>query len=153
MGVTILLLSGAPTVAVAFPIVILVGMASISFMTSTTAIVQVHADPRMHGRVLALQTVLLVGSTPIGGPILGAIADAWGARAPLVIGGIAALLAAAWGFWMDRRLGPGALLAAPGGFGMAGRWAPAPPDRGGGRAAADPPITTDQARTRQSVTS
>jgi MFS family permease len=104
MGVTILLLSAAPSVKAAFPIVILVGMASISFMTSTTAIVQVQADPRMHGRVLALQTVLLVGTTPVGGPILGAVADAWGARAPLVIGGVAALLAAGWGFLQMRRL-------------------------------------------------
>ena len=58
----------------------------------------------MHGRVLALQTVLLIGTTPIGSPVLGAVADAWGGRAPLVIGGIAALVTAAWGYWMDRRL-------------------------------------------------
>ena len=75
-------------------------------MTATTAIVQVRADPRMHGRVLALQTVLLVGTTPVGGPIMGAIADALGARVPLVIGGTAALLAALFGLVVGRRVLP-----------------------------------------------
>jgi MFS family permease len=105
-GVTSLLLAGAPSIAASFPIVFLVGFSSIAFMTATTAIVQVRADPRMHGRVLALQTVLLVGTTPIGGPIMGAIADATNARVPLVIGGAAALAAALFGFLVGRRVLP-----------------------------------------------
>src|SRR5204863_4383013 len=88
-GASSLLLAAAPSVAATFPIVAIVGFSSIAFMTATTAIVQVRADPRMHGRVLALQTVLLIGTTPIGGPIMGAIADATNARVPLVIGGAA----------------------------------------------------------------
>jgi MFS family permease len=102
-GASMLVLALAPSVAVVFPLVLVVGASSIAYMTATTAIVQVRADPRMHGRVLALQTVLLIGTTPIGGPILGAIADAWGARSTLVIGGAAALLAAAWGAAVWRR--------------------------------------------------
>jgi MFS family permease len=102
-GAAMLALSAAPSVAVAYPLVVLVGLSSISYMTATTAIVQVTADPRMHGRVLALQTVLLIGTTPIGGPILGAAADAWGARSTVVIGGVAALVAALWGFLVARR--------------------------------------------------
>jgi MFS family permease len=105
-GVTMLLLAMAPSVAATFPIVALVGFSSITFMTATTAIVQVRADPRMHGRVLALQTVLLVGTTPIGGPIMGAVADALGARVPLIIGGVAALLAALFGLVVGRRVLP-----------------------------------------------
>ncbi|HEX3620745.1 MAG TPA: MFS transporter [Acidimicrobiales bacterium] len=96
-GVTMLILAAAPSVAVTLPIVAVLGFASIAFMTATTAIVQVRAHPQMHGRVLALQTVLLIGTTPIGGPIMGAVADAAGARIPLVIGGASALLAALFG--------------------------------------------------------
>jgi MFS family permease len=96
-GATMVVLAAAPNVAVTLPIVAVVGFSSIAFMTATTAIVQVRADPRMHGRVLALQTILLIGTTPVGGPIMGAIADAVGARVPVVIGGVAALLAAAFG--------------------------------------------------------
>jgi MFS family permease len=96
-GATMLVLAAAPTIALTLPIVAVVGFTSIAFMTATTAIVQVRADPSMHGRVLALQTILLIGTTPVGGPLMGAIADAVGARIPLVIGGVAALLAALFG--------------------------------------------------------
>jgi len=81
-----------------------VGAASVAYMTATTAIAQVRTEPHMTGRVLAIQTVLLVGTAPIGGIILGAIADAVGARAPVVIGGVAALAAAAFGVLAARRL-------------------------------------------------
>jgi MFS family permease len=97
-GVSLLVLAASPGIAVVFPVVLLVGVCSISYVTATTAIVQVRAEPSMHGRVLALQTVLLVGTTPVGGPLLGAIADRLGDRAPLVVGGVAALVAAAGGW-------------------------------------------------------
>jgi MFS family permease len=112
-GASMLLLALAPSVAVVFPLVLLVGASSIAYMTATTAIVQVRADPRMHGRVLALQTVLLIGTTPIGGPILGAVADVWGARVTVVIGGAAALLAAAWGAAVWRRRAHRQAMAGP----------------------------------------
>src|SRR5438270_6736766 len=105
-GATSLLLAAAPNLAATFPIVVFVGVSSIAFMTATTAIVQLRADPRMHGRVPALQTVLLVGTTPIGGPIMGAIADATNARVPLVIGGAAALAAALLGLVAGRPVPP-----------------------------------------------
>jgi MFS family permease len=98
-----LVLSAVPNVGATFPVAALVGFTSIVFMTATTAIVQIRAEPRMHGRVLALQTVLMIGTTPVGGPIMGAVADAFGARIPLVIGGIAALGAAAFGLAAGRR--------------------------------------------------
>jgi hypothetical protein len=56
----------------------------------------------MQGRVLALQTVLLIGTTPVGGPLMGVVADTAGARVPLVIGGVAALLAALFGLVAGR---------------------------------------------------
>ncbi len=105
-GATSLVLAGAPNVALTLPIAALVGMSSISFMTATTAIVQVRADPAMHGRVLALQTVLLIGTTPVGGPLMGAMADAFGTRIPLVVGGTAALAAALFGWLAGRRVLP-----------------------------------------------
>ena len=79
--------SAVPGVALAVVAAALVGAASVAYMTATTAIAQVRTEPHMTGRVLAIQTVLLIGTTPIGGPILGAIADAVGARAPVLIGG------------------------------------------------------------------
>jgi MFS family permease len=73
-------------------------------MTSTTSIVQVEAEPAFHGRVLALQTALMVGTAPVGGPALGWMADRLGARAPIVLGAVACLAAAAYGGWAGRRV-------------------------------------------------
>ncbi len=103
-GAAMLALAPAPNMIVAIPVVFLVGVTSILYMTSTTSIVQVEADPAMHGRILALQTILLIGTAPIGGPIVGLLADLLGARAPLVVGGLASIAAGAWGFAATRRV-------------------------------------------------
>jgi len=103
-GASLLFLALVPNLALAIPVVLVVGLTSILFFTATTAIVQVEADPSMHGRILALQTVLLVGTAPIGGPIDGLIADVFGARAPLIIGGITSIMAAGWGVYAARRV-------------------------------------------------
>jgi MFS family permease len=102
-GFAMVALTFVPNVWWAYPVVLVVGGSSIVYMTSTTAIVQVRARPSMHGRVLALQTVLLVGTTPIGGPLLGAISDRWGPRTPVAVGAAASLGAASWGWWAMRR--------------------------------------------------
>ncbi len=49
------------------------------------------SDPSMRGRVLALQSVVFLGSTPVGGPIIGLVADHAGARWAMAVGGLAAL--------------------------------------------------------------
>ena len=105
LGVAMLLLAAAPGVAFAVPAVFLVGMAAILYLTATTAMVQVESRADMHGRVLSLQTVIFGGGTVIGGPILGLVADTVGGRAPIVLGGVACLLAAAFGLWAVRRFG------------------------------------------------
>jgi len=103
-GAAMLALAAMPNVASAFPVATLVGLTSIAFMASSTAIVQVRADAAMRGRVLALQAMVFIGSTPVGGPIIGAICDRYGARSGLVIGGVAALVTAAYG-WTARQRG------------------------------------------------
>jgi MFS family permease len=105
LGLAMTALSVVPDVGFAFAVAALVGLASVAYMTATTAMAQIRTDPQMIGRVLAIQTVLLVGTTPIGGPILGAVADWIGARAPMLIGGIGALIAAAFGEVAARRAG------------------------------------------------
>ena len=101
-GLSMLVFASAPQLATAYPIALVVGFTSITFMTTSTAIVQVRSDPAMRGRVLALQAIVFIGTTPIGGPILGAVSDQLGARAGLVVGGLAAIGAAAWGYLATR---------------------------------------------------
>jgi MFS family permease len=57
----------------------------------------------MRGRVLALQAMLFLGSTPVGGPIVGWVADEFGARYSIGLGALAALGAGLWGLAALRR--------------------------------------------------
>ncbi|HWJ62625.1 MAG TPA: MFS transporter, partial [Acidimicrobiales bacterium] len=107
-GVAMVLLSLAPGLGLAFPIAILLGLASIAFMTTSTAIVQLLAGAEYRGRVLAIQGMVFLGSTPIGGPIVGWVSDAVGPRAGIALGAVACFAAAAYGAraldLTDRRL-------------------------------------------------
>jgi len=103
LGIAMLLFAFVSRVAVAMSLMFLVGMASILYMTSTTAIVQVETKREFHGRVLALQTVLIAGTTLIGGPVLGWLADTLGGRAPIILGGVVCLLSAGFGYGAARR--------------------------------------------------
>src|SRR5262249_31757882 len=105
LGTSILMLAPVSSLALAVPIILLIGMAGILYMTATTAIAQVGSKREMHGRVLALQTVLIGGPLAVGGPILGWVADTFGGRAPMILGGIAAFIAAALGSWANHRYG------------------------------------------------
>ncbi len=102
-GAALALIALSPNQAVAFPIGLLVGLGSISFLTASTAIVQIRSDPAMRGRVLALQSMVFLGSTPIGGPIVGWICQEFGARYGLGVGAAAGLGAGLWGLAVARR--------------------------------------------------
>lgn len=102
-GVTMTVFAFLPNLASVFPVGLLVGGSSIAFMTASTAIVQVRSDPTMRGRVLALQAIVFLGSTPIGGPLVGFICDLINPRAGVLVGGLAALVAAAGGWIALRR--------------------------------------------------
>ncbi len=102
-GVTMIGLAVAPSTLVAFAIGTTLGLSSITFMTTSTAIVQLRADPVMRGRVLALQAIVFLGSTPIGGPIVGTISEHFGARWGLAVGAAATVGAGAYGLLTVRR--------------------------------------------------
>ncbi|HTN99419.1 MAG TPA: MFS transporter [Microthrixaceae bacterium] len=104
-GVTMIMMAAAPVEAAAFVLAPLLGAASIAFMTSSTAIVQTASDPSMRGRVLALQSMVFLGSTPIGGPIVGFITEEFGSRYAILVGAAACLLAGAWGVRLSRKRG------------------------------------------------
>jgi len=107
----------APNQPVAFVVGLFLGLSSISFMTASTAIVHMTATPSMRGRVLALQGLVFLGSTPIGGPIVGLISERFGARYSIALGAVAALAAGAFGLVKVRAharvQGPGAAPVVP----------------------------------------
>jgi hypothetical protein len=75
---------------------------SVLFLTTGNATVQLAADPGYRGRVMALWSTALVGSTPIGSPIIGALSDAVSARFGILLGAVACVAAAAIGRWPAR---------------------------------------------------
>ena len=103
-GVAMLVLSVVPTLTTSFPAAVLVGFTSVAFMTTSTTMLQLRADATMRGRVLALQAMVFLGSTPIGGPIVGAVCQRFGARSGLVVGGVACLAAGAYGLHAGRQM-------------------------------------------------
>jgi MFS family permease len=67
---------------------VFVGYGSITFNSFAKTTLQLAAKPEMRGRVMALWGLAWLGSTPIGGPIVGWVGQAAGARWSLVIGGL-----------------------------------------------------------------
>jgi MFS family permease len=102
-GATVLLTAVAPTLPLALLALVAVGFCSIGFTSLGNATLQLTSSAEMRGRVMALWTVAFLGSTPIGGPVIGAIGEHVGPRWALALGGIAAVLAAGLGARVFRR--------------------------------------------------
>jgi MFS family permease len=103
-GVAILVTSVSPVLGLAYGAMALVGWGSVSFLATGNSTLQLGSDPTMRGRVMALWAVAFLGSTPIGGPVIGWIIAQTNARVGLAVGGIACLLAACLGLVARARL-------------------------------------------------
>ncbi len=73
---------------------------------------QLATDPQMRGRVMALWSVAFLGSTPIGGPLIGWITAIAGARVGLGVGALSCFVAAGLGLLAIRRFAPPAVAVA-----------------------------------------
>jgi MFS family permease len=93
------LTAAAPTLPTAIAACVLVGAASVIFLTTGNSTIQLASDPAYRGRVTALWSMALVGSTPIGSPVIGALSDGAGPRYALVLGAAACLAAVIVGRW------------------------------------------------------
>jgi MFS family permease len=102
-GMAMAAMAVVPNQATAFVVGVGLGATSVAFLTSSTAIMQMEATPEMRGRVLAVQAMLFLGSTPVGGPVLGWIAQTFGARYGIAVGAVAAIGAGIWGLVAARR--------------------------------------------------
>ncbi len=71
-------------------------------MSQLSGLLIALSPPSMRGRVLALQSVVFLGSTPIGSPIIGAVSDRYGPRWGVLVGGYATIFAAGLAFVMRQ---------------------------------------------------
>jgi len=72
-----------------------IGIASLTMITSANATFQMSVAPEMRGRVMALYMMIFMGGTPIGSPIVGWVGETFGARWTLIGGGVVTILGTA----------------------------------------------------------
>ncbi len=93
-GVSALLAAAMPTLAFEVPMLMLLGAAAVTFAATINSTLQLAVSPEMRGRVMALYSVVFLGSTPIGGPLTGWLAQSYDPRIALLLAGISGLTAA-----------------------------------------------------------
>jgi MFS family permease len=92
----------APSLATAAVLIVAMGAASIGFIATANASLQLGADPAMRGRVMALYAMAFLGTTPIGAPLVGAIAQWTNPRVSLLVGAVATVLSAGLLMWRHQ---------------------------------------------------
>ncbi len=103
-GVCMTFAALSPLLAVELVAIAMVGFASVSFLSMANSTLQLGTDPQMRGRVMALWAVAFMGSTPIGGPLIGWITSSLGARAGLGVGAASCFAACVIGWFALRRI-------------------------------------------------
>lgn len=94
LGGLLFALAASPTLPVATALMFVVGGASVAFRVVASSWLQLRAMPQMRGRVIAWLLMAIIGTTPVGGPLLGWIGETFGSRAPLVVGAVGTTVAA-----------------------------------------------------------
>lgn len=102
-GGLLLVTSAAPTLWLAAAALVVTGALSITFLASANALLQLRAPAHYRGRVMALWGIALLGTTPIGAPIVGWLGEVAGARWSLAVGGAATVLVALVVQALERR--------------------------------------------------
>jgi len=87
---------------------IIIGVAALTFMNTSSSLMQLSTEPAMRGRVMALRVGVALGGTPIGAPIVGWIADNFGPRWSMGVGAASGFLAAIVGIYalMQQKKNP-----------------------------------------------
>lgn len=94
-GVLVTLAASAPAVPAVLALLVGVGAASIAFRSVAMSWLQLESSPQLRGRVTSLLVVATAGTTPIGAPLVGWLAELYGARVAMGLGGVATVLAGA----------------------------------------------------------
>jgi len=92
----------APTLVAADLLIVFMGAASIGFIATANATLQLASDPAMRGRVMALYAMAFLGTTPIGAPLIGAIAQWTSPRIAMLAGAVATVVAAGLLMWRHQ---------------------------------------------------
>ena len=108
-GLGLMALAVCPWEPGTWVILVITGGGFISFMLTANATLQLSSEPAVRGRVMALYGLVFAGTTPVGAPFVGWVADNFGARPSIAVGGVAGLVATGCALVALRRglLNPG----------------------------------------------
>ena len=84
----------APTFATMALLLVPTGAAVLTFTTTANAIVQLGCAPEVRGRVMSIYVLVFLGGTPVGAPLVGVLAERFGPRASLLVGGLVCAVSA-----------------------------------------------------------
>jgi len=87
----------APSFLVMAVLLVPTGVAVLTFSTTANLLCQLGSAPHLRGRVMALYVLVFLGGTPLGAPLIGAVAQLLGPRSGLLLGGAVSALAAVVG--------------------------------------------------------
>jgi MFS family permease len=94
-GASALLAAMMPSLALVIPVLAMLGAAAVTFAAAVNSALQLAVEPQMRGRVMALYSVVFLGSNPIGGPLVGWLSQAYDPRLALLLAGVTGI-SAAW---------------------------------------------------------
>ena len=94
-GLLSLLAAGAPSLAFEVPVLALLGASAVTFAAAINSSLQLSVAAEMRGRVMALYSVVFLGSTAFGGPLAGWLSEAYDPRVALLLSASAGI-SAAW---------------------------------------------------------
>ena len=104
LGALMLVCAVAPTLVLEVVALVALGGVSVTFLAAANATLQMATPPQMRGRVLALWSMAFMGTVPIGGPLVGWIAEHLGPRWSMFVGGAGPIAAAVVAWPMMARL-------------------------------------------------
>jgi len=95
-GIMMMLAGIVPIYGLFLGVLIGVGLSRLLLMTAAETMVQLSSNLVIRGRVMAFWVMVILGGQAVGGPLMGTIAELWGAKTAFVIaGGVPAAVAIA----------------------------------------------------------
>jgi MFS family permease len=88
LAVTEVLAAIQPSLWTFLPLLCALGMATLMFLTAAQSMVQLTTPDGLRGRVAGIYNLVFIGGGAIGGPLVGFIAEHWGARFGLLLAGL-----------------------------------------------------------------
>lgn len=97
LSFAMLLVALSPNLVVALIGMFIIGLATTNYTTKSNSLLQLNSSEEMRGRVLSLWNTVFIGTTPIGGPIIGYVSENFSPRGGFLLGALAGLAITVYG--------------------------------------------------------